>query len=270
MSFATPKLKARIDAVKARYESFSRGTPAPISFRQKDESEYDYEARYFSARMGVITNLIRTLKCSADQISICFAVSQAMFFYQDEIANNPELWSEEQRDNEMYLYNSFKMAMEDNDDIRDKLAAEAELLSATKGANRGKETVVHNLLMDHKILVDRLREYSGVMAKLAVREEGGLSLYDVDQKPKLGAIFTPEDYLKGLHSRSVQNASLGLEFNAAIAECCLLSTDFARVNDMGDETVLLDTKILKAVMERFEVLEEARANRYGFTQIRFG
>ena len=191
MSFTAPELQARIQSLKNSFEEIDCGVQsATIS----DED-------YCGIRLAVISNLFRTMETSLDQISICFEVSKAMFFYQDAIVYNPEFWAEEGGVNQMLRSNNFEMARVDMAELGDRLNFETKLVESQQGENQDSVLNLLNLVDGYQKLVGRFDECVAALVEMDERKNMNLSSYDEDQKVEING-KTPEAYLKALHMRS--------------------------------------------------------------------
>lgn len=273
MDFTSPELRERIQNLKQQFEKV--GTAPAASHNSTNgtslfsQNEFNLAQRYFCIRLAVIENLFKAMETSLDQISICFEVSKAMFFYQDAIVNNPEFWQEEQGVNQMLCSNNFKMAKADIQEAGDRLNYEVGFLQAGQYTNQ--DTVLQTLehVEKYQKLVGRFHEYVGVLTEMDGRREAALAPFDPDQKPEIGDT-NPESYLKGIHRKSSQNAESAMMYNADLADSYFAVIDFMKVNGFSEADIQPAEGALGLVLYRFEPLEDARDNRYGFTQIRFG
>lgn len=259
MSFTDPQLQARMQNLRSRFEEIDCEADCHAVSDQDD----------FSIRLAIILNLFRTMETSLDQISICFEVSKAMFFYQDEIVKNLEFWEEEYGVNQMLLSNNFKMAQADMTEAEKRLLFEVATMKAQQGSDQNSLSKVMGLVDGYQKLVGRFHECPVSLTEEEGRQNMNLPPYDADQKPQLGAV-SPEAYLKSLHMQSSENAATALVCNVETAELLFASIDFMKATAVPMEGIQPTATALALVLNRFEVLEDARDNRYGFTQIRFG
>ena len=258
MSFTDPQLQKRIQNLKDQFEVIDSEDKYP-KLSDRDD---------LTIRLAVISNLLRTMQGSLDQISICFEVSKAMFFYKDAIVNSPEFWAEEQSVNQMLCSNNFKMAKMDMEESGKRLDAEVTLLQAQQGVNQDSVMKVLGFVDGYQRLVGRFHEYASALTEAQGRSTMSLPLYDADQKPQFREIG-PEAYLKSLHMKSSQNAGAALINNADLAESLYASIHFMKACDVPLGDIQPTATALALVLNRFDALEDAQDNRYGFTQIRF-
>ncbi len=259
MSFTDPELQVRIQNLKDQFEV--------IDFESESQSMVDQDD--FSIRLAVISNLFKTMEASLDQISVCFEVSKAMFFYKDAIVNNLEFWAEERVVNQMLCSNNFRMANVDMDEAGKRLNAEVGFMQAQQGANQDSVMKVLGLVEGYQTLVGRFHEHTSFLTEAQGRSNMNLPLYDADQKPQIGEV-SPEAYLKSLHMRSSQNTDAALVKNADLADSFFASIHFMKASGVPLGDIQPTATALALVLDRFEALEDARDNRHGFTQIRFG
>ncbi len=212
MSFASPEIQNRILKLKQQFEEIDTQTPPNLTI---DKGNLD--SHFLSVRLAVISNFLRTLENSLDQISICFEVSRAIFFFQNNIVNNPEFWAEERGVNQMLCSNNFKMAIADMQSAEDRLNVETEILKAQHGANQTAVKSVLSLIEKYKLLVGRFHEAATFLTEMEGRQKSGLPLYDSDQCPDIGTIL-PEAYLKSLNLKSSQNAEGAIRLNLELVE----------------------------------------------------
>lgn len=216
-------------------------------------------------RLAIALNAMNTFEVSLDQISICFDVSKVMFFYADEIVKNPKFWDEENWVNRYLASNNFKMAKSDMEFVETVLNQQIGYIQSTPNPKQSEVLSTLNVADRYHHLVGRFHEATGTLTELDGRRELCQPLYDEDQKPDM-QLSDAEASLKNLNLLSSQNAEYAISRNIDTATICLKAArDFRASVGMFPEI----ENHVALVLQRFEILQDAHDNRYGFTQLRF-
>lgn len=262
MSYTDSSLQIRIQQLRTQFEKVD-------SADWPSDQENDQEALFSlhaTIRLAVISNLLKTMENSLDHISICFEVSRAMYFYQDEISRDVDFWTEERRVNQMLCSNNFKMAIADMQTLGTKLNAQLTLLQPLQEADQAAIKATILLVDKYKELVGRFNEAAEFLNEMRERQRNGYVLFNPDQRPDIKG-QSPESCLKSLHLESSQRSDEAITLNVDLAESLFESARLTKIMIELDSQDL--NQELALILNRFAILEDARDNRFGFTQIRF-
>lgn len=200
-------------------------------------------------RMGVISNLLDTLKTSLDQIFICFEMSRMMFFYGDLLREQPDSLLCDQDANFWICSNHFAMASRDIEFLNVKIGAEISRWTDCRDggdANNLEDilTVLRKNARRHHGLVWLFREATRTLEELGMRSSEGELLYDQNQKPDLGGCGVRET-LKELYMRSSQKIATAITDNIQSGKS-ILAIPFSPE----------DQEYLEELLPRFQVLQQ--------------